>query len=191
MSSEVRQRIVAGAADMIRRRGLNATSVRDLAVHAGAPLGSTYHYFPGGKQQLAEEAVRFTGKRVHKVLERELAAGPVAGLHAFLKLWREVVVSNDFRAGCPALAVTVEELPEGEEVPGALAAAAEVFRDWAALLAGAFAEHGVERHRADRLATVIIAAIEGTVALCRAQRSVRPLDDVAAELELLVEAALG
>ena len=56
-AAESRQRLVAGAADMMRRRGLNATSVRELAKHAQAPLGSTYHYFPGGKYQLAAEAV--------------------------------------------------------------------------------------------------------------------------------------
>ena len=54
-----RQQLVAGAADMIRRRGLNATSIREVAKHAGTPLGSTYHYFPGGKHQLAAEAVRY------------------------------------------------------------------------------------------------------------------------------------
>lgn len=63
-SPAARERIVAGAADMISRRGLNATSIRETAKHARAPLGSTYHYFPEGKQQLATEAVRYTGEWV-------------------------------------------------------------------------------------------------------------------------------
>ena len=109
-----RDRLVVGAADMIRRRGLNATSVRELAKHAGAPLGSTYHYFPGGKQQVATEAVEFAGEVVSRRLAAELRSGPVVGLRAFLALWREVVVENDFRAGCPVLAVSVEE-PHGDE----------------------------------------------------------------------------
>ena len=53
-----RERIVAGAADLISRRGLNAASIRNLAKHAKAPLGSTYHYFPEGEGQLATEAGR-------------------------------------------------------------------------------------------------------------------------------------
>ena len=57
--TDSRKQMVMGAADMIRRRGLNATSVRELAKHASAPLGSTYHYFPGGKYELATEAVRW------------------------------------------------------------------------------------------------------------------------------------
>jgi AcrR family transcriptional regulator len=43
MSVDVRQQIVAGAAVLIRGRGLAGTSIRGLAEHAAAPLGSTYH----------------------------------------------------------------------------------------------------------------------------------------------------
>lgn len=97
-SAPSRDRIVAGAADMISRRGLNATSIRDLAKHAKAPLGSTYHYFPEGKRQLATEAVQYAGTAVARLLRKELDAGPVAGLRAFLALWRGIVVESDFRA---------------------------------------------------------------------------------------------
>ena len=120
-----RDRFVIGAADMIRRRGLNATSVRELAKHAGAPLGSTYHYFPGGKQQVVTEAVEFAGDVVSRTLAAELCRGPVVGLRAFLALWREVVMGNDFRAGCPVLAVSIEEPHDDETAP--LDAAAKVF----------------------------------------------------------------
>ena len=78
-----REQIVTGAADMIRRRGLNATSIREVAKHAGTPLGSTYHYFPGGKTQLATEAVQWAAETVSKVLTAKLRKGPVDGLKAF------------------------------------------------------------------------------------------------------------
>ncbi|MGA6225592.1 TetR/AcrR family transcriptional regulator, partial [Streptomyces umbrinus] len=77
---------------MISRRGLSATSIREMAKHAEAPLGSTYHYFPEGKQQLATEAVRYAGDTVARLLSEELEAGPAAGLGAFLALWRKIVV---------------------------------------------------------------------------------------------------
>jgi AcrR family transcriptional regulator len=188
-SPTVRERIVAGAADMISRRGLNATSIRETAKHTGAPLGSTYHYFPDGKQQLATEAVRYTGEWTARGLRRALKAGPVAGLREFLAVWRTIVVDSDFRAGCPVLAVAIEE-PPGDEVPGALAAAAEVFTTWEGLLAASLREHGAEPERARRLATLIVAAVEGTVALCRAKRSTKPLDDTAEELQALILAAI-
>ena len=189
-SPDARQRVVIGAADMIRRRGLAATSVRELAKHAKAPLGSTYHYFPGGKQQVAAEAVRFAGDTVARVLSRELAAGPVAGLRAFLALWRKTVLSSEFRAGCPVLAVSVEE-PSAEGESPAVAAAAEVFAGWEAMLADALRRHGAAETDAATLATLVVAAVEGSVAMCRAKRDIGPLDDVAAQLETLLSAAVN
>jgi AcrR family transcriptional regulator len=189
-SPSARERIVAGAADMISRRGLNATSIREMAKHARAPLGSTYHYFPEGKQQLATEAVRYTGEWVARSLRKELRAGPVAGLRGFLALWRKIVVDSDFRAGCPVLAVSIEE-PAAEETPAALAAAADVFTEWEGLLAASLREHGVEAERAAQLATLIVAAVEGTVAMCRAKRSTEPLDRTEEQLETLILATVG
>jgi AcrR family transcriptional regulator len=182
-----RQQLVAGAADMIRRRGLNATSIREVAKHAQTPLGSTYHYFPGGKQQLATEAVVFAGDTVAKMLGKKLRAGPVEGLRGFLALWREIITSTDFQAGCPVLAVSIEEPADGER-PTVLAAAAEVFSGWQAQLAESMRQHGADTQAADQLATLVVAAAEGAVAMCRAQRSTQPLDRVSAQLEALISA---
>ncbi|MGW1787251.1 TetR/AcrR family transcriptional regulator [Streptomyces sp. NPDC002143] len=188
-STPSRERIVAGAADLISRRGLNAASIRNLAKHAGAPLGSTYHYFPEGKQQLATEAVRYAGGAVARILRKELDAGPVAGLRAFLALWRGIVVESDFRAGCPVLAVSVEE-PPVDEIPPALTAAAEAFEGWERLLDQALRDRGADPEQATGLAVLIVASVEGATAMCRAKRSVRPLDQIAQQLETLVVGAL-
>ncbi|GAA2598234.1 TetR/AcrR family transcriptional regulator [Streptomyces roseoviolaceus] len=188
-SPAARERIVAGAADMISRRGLNATSIRETAKHARAPLGSTYHYFPEGKQQLATEAVRYTGEWVARRLRKELEAGPVAGLRAFLALWRKIVVDSDFRAGCPVLAVSIEE-PPTDETPPAVVAAADVFTAWEGLLSASLREHGADREQAVQLATLVVAAVEGTVAMCRAKRSIEPLDRTAQQLQTLILATV-
>ncbi|CAM5713650.1 TetR/AcrR family transcriptional regulator [Streptomyces aurantiogriseus] len=188
-STPSRERIVAGAADLISRRGLNATSIRELAKHAKAPLGSTYHYFPEGKQQLATEAVQYAGAAVARILRKELDEGPVAGLRAFLALWRGIVVESDFHAGCPVLAVAVEE-PPADEIPPALVAAAEAFEGWEQLLAQSLRGHGADPERAPGLAALIVASVEGAIAMCRAKRSMQPLDQVAQQLEVLIAGAL-
>jgi AcrR family transcriptional regulator len=184
-----RERIVAGAADLISRRGLNAASIRELAKHAHAPLGSTYHYFPGGKRQVATEAVEFAGEAVSRRLRKELVEGPIEGLRAFLGLWRGIVIDSDFRAGCPVLAVSVEEPPEGEETPE-LAAAAKAFAEWQALLSDSLRAQGVEADTAADLGALIVAAVEGATAMCRASRSALPLDRVERQLETAIRSAL-
>ncbi|MEU9110999.1 hypothetical protein AB0D04_04145 [Streptomyces sp. NPDC048483] len=131
------------------------------------------------------EAVRYAGETVARTLRKELEAGPVAGLRAFLDLWRKIVVDTDFRAGCPVLAVSIEE-PPTDETPAALVAAADVFNEWESLLAASLREHGAEPERAVQLATLIVAAVEGTVAMCRAKRSTQPLDQTAEQLQALI-----
>ena len=187
--SRGRQRMVAGAADMISRRGLNATSVRQLAKHTDAPLGSTYHYFPGGKYDLATAAVQWADDLTVKVLTKELAAGPEAGLQAFLSMWRKVVLDSNFHAGCPVLAVSIEDVAdEGHAAPRDAAAAA--FARWTSLLADSLRGAGADSTAAEQIATLIVSSVEGTVAICRAQRSIVPLDQVAAQLVQVIRTSL-
>lgn len=188
--SRGRQRMVAGAADMISRRGLNATSVRELAKHASVPLGSTYHYFPGGKYDLATEAVRWADHLTVNALTKELAAGPEAGLQAFLSMWRKIVVDSDFHAGCPVLAVAIEDIPDDEHAAPRDAAAVAFLR-WTSLLADSLRAAGAASADAEQIATLIVTAVEGTVAVCRAQRNITPLDHVAAQLSRTIRAALS
>jgi AcrR family transcriptional regulator len=56
--------------------GLKAASVREVAKHAKAPLGSTYHYFPNGKQEIINEALNLTGNLVLEKLDQALIDGP-------------------------------------------------------------------------------------------------------------------
>ena len=182
MSEGARERLVAGAADLLRRRGLNAASVREVAKHSKAPLGSTYHYFPGGKYQLAAEAVRWADDLTAQALSEALAAGPVDGLAGFVSMWRKVLTDSDFRAGCAVLAVCVED--DDDSTPRE--AAVFAFSNWVSILASSLRRHGADHEKAAGTATLIIAAIEGAVAMCRAERSTDPLDRVAEQLRLAI-----
>jgi len=181
----VRQRVVAAAAEMLARHGLNSTSIREVTRRAKAPFGSTYHYFPQGKEQVVVEAVAFAGAYVSENLERHLQAGPVEGLRGFLRMWREVLIRSDFRMGCPVMAVAVEE-PMGEVARKALDTAAGVFATWLSKLTAALELHGRDARSAAELATLIVASVEGAIVLCRAQKSISPFDKVARQLESLL-----
>src|SRR5207245_307823 len=57
--SEARQKMIESAALLFRERGIHGTSFADVLAHSGAPRGSVYHHFSGGKTQLAEETIRW------------------------------------------------------------------------------------------------------------------------------------
>lgn len=192
--------MVAGAADLLSRRGVHATSLRTVVQHTGTPRGSLGHHFPGGKQELLEEAVRHATESVAVPLEALMKdRGAVEGLRAFVGWWRKILETSAFEAGCPVLAVAVEPMA-GDEGQGAadsragerlreLAQAA--FERWESILATALRREGVAAARARRLGALTVASIEGTVAMCRAARSAQALDDVQRELEAILTEALA
>jgi AcrR family transcriptional regulator len=187
IAKDSRQRMVSSAALLFREQGYSATGFRDVIEHSGAPRGSIYHHFPGGKAQLAEETLRWAGEVIARQLDRAVKAGdPVAALRVFVAAWREVLEGSDFRAGCPVVAVAVEA-DAGDE---ALAAAGDAFAEWERLIAKMLRDAGVSRAESARLATLTVAATEGAIVLSRARGDIRPLTTVARELEATIKAAL-
>ena len=180
--------MIRSAATLYREQGLVGTSFSDVIEHSGAPRGSIYHHFPGGKAQLAEEAVRWAGESIGALIDRSAERGdPVAMLREFLGIWRAVLDSSGHTAGCPVLVAAVEVSPE---IPGLAAVAGEQFARWEASFAGALRQAGVARARAGRLATLVVAGIEGAIVMCRAAGDNAPLDRVGRELERAVRDAL-
>ena len=178
--------MIVTAALMIRERGVEATSLREVVERSGAPRGSIYHHFPGGKAELVEAATRYAGGFTAAGLGHALSGDdPLAAVRMFTESWTELLEDSDFGEGCPVLAAALE----GNRTPGARAAAAAAFDTWEDLIAGALSER-LPHDRAASIATLIIASIEGAVVLARAQRTVAPLHQVAAELERVLAGAL-
>ena len=56
-----RDRIIVATNELFRRHGYNGTSLSQISDAANAPIGSIYHFFPGGKEALAVAVVETTG----------------------------------------------------------------------------------------------------------------------------------
>jgi AcrR family transcriptional regulator len=181
--------MIQSAGTLLRERGLAGTSFREVLAHSGAPRGSIYHHFPDGKNQLVEEAVRAAGVAGSQMIAAVSAGGdPVATLRTFIRLWGQGLEASNYEAGCPLVAVTTAA---SADEPALRAAATEAFAAWQDALAAGLRDAGLSRARARRLATTILAAVEGAVILSRAEHSGQPLKDVGSELELLLRAALS
>jgi len=175
--------MIASTALLVRERGARATSIDDVLAHSGAPRGSVYHHFPGGRDQLLREATAFAGEVVARRLERGIGRDPLQALDMFLGTYREELIASGFRSGCPLVAVAIESREDG---PGLQDAAGAAFERWAALLARSFTEGGVAEARARELSVMTLAAVEGALVLCRAQRDAAPLDSVHRQLRALL-----
>lgn len=178
-----RERMVFSAAQLIRRDGVMATGMREVAVHAQAPRGSLQHYFPGGKEQLVNEAVAWAGRYAARRVTRFVAAmeHPTPGglFAAMVQQWVDEYEESGFGSGCPVAAATVDCAQSSPTTRTAVAAA---FASWAEPVAEALTGMGVSAAETPALATLMISALEGAILIARAEQDARALHAVAREL---------
>ncbi|MFC5099696.1 TetR/AcrR family transcriptional regulator [Kibdelosporangium philippinense] len=87
MASDVRKAMVRSAVTLFRERGIAGTSLADIIEHSGAPRGSIYHHFPGGKNQIAAEATAWAGELMNRMIGK-FGDDPIALTHALFEFWR-------------------------------------------------------------------------------------------------------
>jgi AcrR family transcriptional regulator len=183
-----RERMVISAALLIRERGAHPTAIADVLEHSGAPRGSAYHYFPGGRTQLLCEAIDYSGDFVAaKIGKAETGLDALDGLIAY---YRKQLLRSDYRSGCPVVAVTVEagDPAKQDQASPVIDRAAAAFARWTDLIAARLVADGVSAARAEELATLVIAAIEGAIIVARAARDPKPLDLTHGQLRDLLRA---
>jgi hypothetical protein len=156
--------------------------------HSRAPRGSAYHYFPGGRMQLLEEATDYAGAYVADKISA--AESAVELLDDLTDMYRRQLVRSDYRAGCPIVAVTVEagDPDNPEPTTKVIERAAAAFSLWTDLIGRRLIADGVSQERAEELAMLVTTSIEGAIIVARASREVKPLDLVQRQLRRLLEA---
>jgi TetR/AcrR family transcriptional repressor of lmrAB and yxaGH operons len=183
MSAPPRHRgaIVRAAATLFRRNGYAATGINEIAEVAGAPKGSLYHYFPGGKDQIGEAAVRFAGKGLVVTMEKleQEHKSAAAMVRAYCRLLAGWMAKSSFRDGCPISTTLLESAPQSPEIA---LAGREAFAAWRAVIARALVRDGFAKAEAGRLSTLAVSAIEGALILARVESSGEPIEDVARSL---------
>lgn len=183
-----RERMVISAALLIRERGAHPTAIADVLEHSGAPRGSAYHYFPGGRTQLLCEAIDYAGEYIAAKIGT--GASGLDVLDGLVAGYRKQLIRTDYRAGCPVVAVAVEagDPAKQDQATAVIDRAAAVFARWTDLIAQRLIADGVPAQRADELAMLTTTAIEGAIVVARASRDVKPLDIVHGQLRALVQA---
>jgi AcrR family transcriptional regulator len=175
-----RERMVRSAALLMRTEGLAGTGMREIAAFAEAPRGSLQHYFPGGKDQVVAEALDWIADQASRPVHEDAArgAGPRAVVKGMFDRWRTILERTDHLAGCPIVA-TVSDAAGNDALRARSAAA---FAVWRTALTDALRAGGLSRARAERLAVLAIAALEGAIVLARADGDLRAFDTVAREV---------
>ncbi|MGC0418767.1 TetR/AcrR family transcriptional regulator [Embleya sp. AB8] len=169
-----RDRIVRTASRLMQRQGYDGTGIKQISTEAGATLGSMYHFFPGGKQELAVAAIRYGDAEFVDILRDVLAAEPDPGtaIRALTRSLAEGLRASDWVEGCP---VTATALGSAIGAPDIAAAAAEAFGHWRELVFAKLVESGYAEPDARDLAHTVISTLEGAELAAQVTRSEEPL----------------
>ena len=182
-----RDRIVATAAQLYGRYGYNGVGLKQVAAESGSPIGSLYHFFPGGKDELAAEALRMSGAGYQLLVEGILQSAPdlESAIRISFASAAEVLAASDYADACWIETVALEVASTNEPLRQVTA---EIFAGWIEAATGWMEGHGLEGPQARELGITYITGLEGAFVLSRSLRSREPL---LATGEMLAAAALA
>ncbi|BDI30754.1 TetR family transcriptional regulator [Capsulimonas corticalis] len=182
--SDTRERFINTTARLLQERGYAATNMADIVAESGAPKGSLYFHFPGGKEELVAAAVVHSSEMIRQLMVDSFASAKTAseGFDALIDAYARSLAQTDYRAGCPVGTVAVE----APDLPIVRSAVAAVFQSWREALREALTRMGAQDGRADELATFILSIIEGGLAVAKGTQSLEPLESAKREVSRLL-----
>ena len=177
MGNQTRATMIEGAIQLLATGGVHGASLLKVLEHTGAPRGSVYHHFPGGKEELILAALDLTGQRHDHFVDRFRGTSATEITAGYLDLWRRILLRSRLESGCPILAVTISVsagplLDRAGETSGPLNDTSPTSTTRSAF----------DRSAAERFVTFLVASAEGAVVLSRAQQAIEPFEVVADQL---------
>jgi AcrR family transcriptional regulator len=187
--SNTRDRLVTTTAELFRRQGYTGTGLKQIVTEAGAPFGSLYHFFPGGKEHLGAEVIRWSGASYLVLVNEFFDPAPdvaTAVEWAFAGAGM-TLAQTGYADACPIATVALEVASTNETLRQATA---EVFESWIVAVAARFESAGIEADTARALTLTVLALLEGAFLFSRAARSLEPMAAAGATATAAVRAAL-
>src|ERR671922_2317256 len=180
MAKDTRTRLIETTARLLQHRGYHGTSLSDILAESGAPRGSLYFHFPGGKDQLVAEVTRESVAGFAERLRERLAAekSPAAAIRAIFEETARVVEESDYARGCPVAPVVLDGTTD---VPELIELSRAAFEQWIGLIEASFVRAGILGPRARALALLVESSLEGLMIIARATRDRAPFTLVAEE----------
>ncbi|MET9690206.1 TetR/AcrR family transcriptional regulator [Streptomyces sp. NPDC056402] len=169
-----RDRLVRTASRLMQHGGYENTPIKQLVREAEATLGSLYHFFPGGKQELAVAAIHFGDEEFAELLRAGLAAhtDPADAVEGVAVALAQALEDSDWRDGCPVTATALETVGR---LPELQAACARAFANWQHLVAAKLLASGYPEADARDLAITVINTLEGAETTSQVTMSRTPL----------------
>ncbi|MFI6999677.1 TetR/AcrR family transcriptional regulator [Nocardia sp. NPDC050175] len=179
--TETRCQLISATRGLVEKHGYFGTGLNQIIETSGAPRGSLYFHFPGGKDQLVAEAVAQAGNEIAALIDAVEPGDTAAAATSLLTAFGDRLEASAWQQGCPVATVTLDVSAANDTIQAECAAA---YAGWEEALRIRLQADG--RPDAEDLAGAILAMIEGGLLLARAQRSREPLERVARTIRTMI-----
>ncbi|GEM35341.1 TetR family transcriptional regulator [Nocardia neocaledoniensis NBRC 108232] len=180
-----RERLVEAAARVFYERGVEKTTIADIAQAADVPVGNVYYYFKTKDQFVQAVLETHAGVFAGIIAAIEPLPTPPERLKAMVRGWVEER-DQAARYGCPTGSLAAELDKRDDAFGGAPARVMGLLIDWARTQ---FAEMG--RPDADELAIAFVAAYQGISLLTNTFRDPELMVTEGARLERWIDELAG
>jgi AcrR family transcriptional regulator len=174
MARSTREAILTAAAELMRHKGYGAVGMKDIAQASGAPIGSLYHHFRGGKVQIVREALVNAGQAyallIPSIVNEYTDLGEA--IEGVFRQAADDMAGTGYANMCPVATVAAEVADTVEELRDT---SASVFNDWVDGGAAYFCARGIDETLARDITLALVGALEGAFVLARTLRSSEPL----------------
>ena len=178
---ETRCKLIKATRSLIESRGYFGTGLNQILQTSGAPRGSLYFHFPGGKDELVAAALSESGTDIAELIRTTEATDARDLARQIVTLLGDQLEASDWAVGCPVAAVALDTASTNDTVQQACSA---TYQLWEAALRERLIGFG--HPEPERISTVALALIEGGLVLARAHRSREPLRKLADSVDALV-----
>ncbi|MFS8114442.1 TetR/AcrR family transcriptional regulator [Rhizobium jaguaris] len=149
-------------AEVFRELGYEGASMSNITARTKLSKGSLYHFFPGGKEEMAAEIMANIDAWFVDEMFKPLEEGEPRA--AIARMWE--TTDTYFRSGRRVCLIGAFALDETRD--RFASAIEDYFKRWIEALAGALTRAGVEASEANELAEEAVVGIQGALTLARA-----------------------
>lgn len=191
MTKQSKDKILETATRLFYFQGFHGTGLNQIIKESGAPKGSLYHYFPEGKEQLAEAAIELSKRRIgaviqHYMTEHEMVAD---ALNAHIMAMAELFVVEDgveqhSYTMMPFGLLAAESAFMSERLRKACG---DTYKYWESIYYTKLISNGFSDEAAVTISKTVSALIEGAVTLSLSQRSNEPLVTISKVIPALLQ----
>lgn len=186
MMTDSRARLIEAAEQLLRQTGMAGSGIKDVVVRSGAPIGSLYHYFPGGKTQLVSEALQSQAEKSRHLLETFFDGhrSPAEAVRLLFETAAEGFERAGANQGCAIGCVTLDLTASDA---GIREVCRSTFDSWVERIAPHLPWRTAHSRRS--FARLIVVSLEGAFILARAEQSGDPFRESGKWLTAMVRDA--